>query len=124
MKLILAFTIAVCVTAADKNVAFTDAACTVAKLGTGIDASAIGEPVAAVALKPPVWVNAKANEPAHCSIDGSMAPIEKGTTAKPINFRILLPGSWSQRAAQRRALQPATRRQRQSVGCNPCAGPS
>ena len=75
----------------------TEADCTAAKLGTAIPVSAIGEPVSAVTLSPPVWTAASAALPARCSVDGAMAPVDPA--AKPILFRVLLPASWSSRAA-------------------------
>jgi hypothetical protein len=78
----------------------TEADCTAAKLGSTIPASAIGEPVSAVTLSAPVWTNTTNSTPAYCSVNGSMAPISKEANAKPINFRVVLPASWSRRAAQ------------------------
>ena len=68
------------------------------KVGTTIPASAIGEPVGGVTLSPPRWVEATANSVAHALVDGSIAP--KDPNGKPINFRVLLPASWSRRAIQ------------------------
>jgi hypothetical protein len=84
--------------AANKVIAETD--CVAGKLGESIPVASIGEPVAAVTLSAPVW-NAAANaNPAYCSIDGSMAPVDKSPTGKSIRFRVLLPASWRYRAAQ------------------------
>ena len=80
------------------NKALFEADCNSGKLGTTIPAGSIGEPVSAVTLKDPVWTPATEAIPAHCSVDGAMAPIDPN--AKPINFRVLLPASWSYRAAQ------------------------
>ena len=82
----------------NKTIAETD--CTADKLGTSIPVASIGEPVSAVTLNAPVWNAAANNDPAYCSIDGSMAPIDKSSTAKPILFRVVLPASWSYRASQ------------------------
>ena len=76
----------------------TAADCTAEKLGRDIAASAIAEPVRSVTLSPPSWVEA-AGGPAHCRINGSMAPLDAAATAKPINFSVVLPGSWNGRAA-------------------------
>jgi hypothetical protein len=38
--------------------------------------------------------------PAHCRIDGVLAPVDTAATARPINFRVILPASWNRRAAQ------------------------
>jgi feruloyl esterase len=73
--------------------------CTAGRVGT-IPVSAIGEPVSAVTLNAPRWVVAVGNAPAHCVIDGAIAPIDRSGTAKPLLFRVALPASWSRRAAQ------------------------
>ena len=78
----------------------TEADCTVRKLGTSIPASVIKEPVSGVELSAPRWNAATATVPAHCSVDGSMAPVDRSSTGKPIQFRVLLPASWNRRAAQ------------------------
>jgi hypothetical protein len=76
----------------DKIVTETD--CTAAKLGSTISVSAIGEPVSGVTLNIPEWTGSA------CTVNGSMAPVSKETNAKPINFRVVLPASWSRRSAQ------------------------
>jgi hypothetical protein len=83
-----------------RNKVIREADCTAAKLGSTIPVSAIGESVSGVTLKDPVWQGASGSNPAYCSVEGSMAPISKETNAKPINFRVILPASWSRRAAQ------------------------
>jgi hypothetical protein len=83
-----------------ENKAITEADCTAAKLGSTIPVSAIGEPVSSVTLNAPVWTRATDSNPAYCSVDGSMAPVDTRVNAKPINFRVVLPASWSHRAAQ------------------------
>ncbi len=80
--------------------AITEADCTVSKMGDSIPASAIGEPVSAVTLNAPHWNPAAGTAPAYCSVDGAIAPVGRSATAKPINFRVVLPASWSGRAAQ------------------------
>jgi hypothetical protein len=80
--------------------AITEADCTVSKMGDRIPASAIGEPVSAVTLNVPRWIPAAGTTPAYCSVDGAIAPVDRSATAKPINFRVVLPASWSGRAAQ------------------------
>jgi feruloyl esterase len=62
--------------------------------------SAIGEPVRSVALRAPSWIDAANDVPAHCRVDGVIAPVDTAGTAKPINFSVVLPASWSHRAAQ------------------------
>jgi feruloyl esterase len=81
------------------NIEITEADCSATKLGTSIPTSAIGEPVAAVTLSAPRW-NPAGNAPATCSIDGAMAPMDKSSYGRPINFRVVLPASWSRRASQ------------------------
>jgi hypothetical protein len=82
------------------NALITAANCTAVTLGTSIAPSAIGEPVRAVTLSEPSWIEAANNVPAHCRVNGSMAPIDMSPTARPINFSVVLPASWSRRAAQ------------------------
>jgi len=81
----------------NKTIAESD--CTAEKLGTSIPISAIGEPVAGVTLSAPRWVAAGAI-PAYCSIDGAIAPVDKSASGRPINFRVVLPESWSRRSSQ------------------------
>ena len=80
--------------------AMTTADCTAERLGTSVAPSAIGEPVRNVTLSAPSWVEATNGVPAHCRVNGSMAPIDSASTARPINFSVVLPASWSRRAAQ------------------------
>ena len=82
------------------NVTLAAEACTAARLGAAIPVAAIGEPVAAVTLAEPVWQAESATTPAYCRVDGLMAPVSAGPTARPIQFRVLLPASWNHRAAQ------------------------
>jgi len=84
------------VATADRVITAADV--TVEKVGTSIPADAIGEPVGGVTLSPPRWVEATANSVAYATVDGSIAP--KDPKGKPINFRVLLPASWSRRAIQ------------------------
>jgi len=74
--------------------------CTAATLGASIPVSAIGEPVAAVALAAPRWVAANGNAPAYCSVDGAMAPTDTSAHGRPINFRVVLPAAWTRHSAQ------------------------
>jgi hypothetical protein len=78
----------------------TEADCSTAKLGSSIPVSAIGLPVSAVTLDAPQWHAEAGNVPAYCGIEGSMAPVDKSPTAKPIRFGVALPASWAARAAQ------------------------
>ena len=82
------------------DVVITASDCTSAKAGTSIVPSAIGAPVGSVTLSAPVWVEAAGAAPAHCRVNGSMAPVDTSSTAKPINFSVALPASWAHRAAQ------------------------
>ena len=75
-------------------------ACTPEKTGGAIPVSSIGEPVAGVTLAAPRWVEATANSPAYCSIDGAMAPTDTSANGRPINFRVVLPASWTSHAVQ------------------------
>ena len=74
--------------------------CTTAKLGSDIPVASIGEPVAGVTLAAPRWVEATGNAPAYCSIDGAMAPTDTSSHGRPINFRVILPASWTSHAVQ------------------------
>jgi len=74
--------------------------CSSTKLGSAIPAASIGEPVAGVTLAAPRWVAATGNAPAYCSIDGVMAPTDTSTHGRPINFRVVLPATWSSHAVQ------------------------
>jgi feruloyl esterase len=74
--------------------------CTSTKLGTTIPVASIGEAVAGVTLVAPRWVEPTGNAPAYCSIDGAMAPTDTSSHGRPINFRVVLPASWSSHAAQ------------------------
>jgi feruloyl esterase len=82
------------------NKVLTEADCTPQKLGSTISVAAIGEPVEAVTLAAPRWVPAAGAAPAYCSIDGAMAPMDKSAYGRPINFRAILPASWSRRSVQ------------------------
>jgi hypothetical protein len=82
------------------EIRITAADCTAAKIGVSIAPSAIGEPVRAVTLAEPSWVESADAAPAHCRVNGNMAPIDTASTSRPINFSVVLPASWSRRAAQ------------------------
>ena len=82
------------------DVPITAADCTATRAGTAIETSAIGEPVRSVTLASAAWVEAANGAPAHCRVDGSMAPVDTASTARPINLRVALPASWNHRAAQ------------------------
>jgi feruloyl esterase len=86
--------------AASTATSITPAECTAARLGGSIPVGAIGEPVRSVMLSAPAWVEAANGAPAHCRIDGVMAPDSTDATARPINFRVVLPAAWNGRSAQ------------------------
>ena len=83
---------------ATSNKLITSADVTAEKVGTTIPASAIGEPVGDVTLSPPRWFEESGNSVAYALVEGVIAP--KDPDGKPINFRVLLPASWSRRAIQ------------------------
>lgn len=68
------------------------------KIGTSIPVSSIGEPVGSIKLYTPKWVEATDKNSAYAVVEGSVLSVDpKGW---PINFRVLLPSSWSRRAMQ------------------------
>jgi feruloyl esterase len=99
----VAFTILIPLAAiaqAPQNKTINPADCTVEKLGASIPISAIGLPVSGITLNAPQW-RAEANGvPPYCAIEGSMAPVDKSSSARPIRFAVAMPSSWSQRSAQ------------------------
>ena len=70
----------------------------ITKVGTSIPASSIGEPVSSVKLYEPKWIEAGNETPAYCVVEGSIFPVDPN--GWPVNFRVLLPASWLQRAVQ------------------------
>src|SRR5512133_1810698 len=68
------------------------------RTGISIPASAIGEPVGSVKLYAPRWIEATDAIPAYAVVEGSILPVDPN--GWPINFRVLLPASWSKRAIQ------------------------
>jgi len=68
------------------------------KAGTSIPVSSIGEPVGSVRLYEPRWIEAADPTPAYGVVEGSIFPVDPN--GWPINFRVLLPAGWSQRAIQ------------------------
>jgi pimeloyl-ACP methyl ester carboxylesterase len=68
------------------------------RAGASIPVSDIGEPVSLVKLYAPRWVEATDASSAYAVVEGSIFPVDpKGW---PINFRVLLPASWSLRSIQ------------------------
>ena len=84
-------------TGADRMV--TEAECTAPSLVATIAPKKIGEPVRSVTVQA-AWVAATSTVAAHCRVDGVFAPVDTASTARPINFRVILPASWNRRAAQ------------------------
>jgi feruloyl esterase len=82
--------------AAAENITITAATLTAEKVGTSIPVSSIGEPVSAVNLSEPRWVEGPNG--GYGQVDGVILPVDPA--GKPINFRVALPASWSRRAAQ------------------------
>jgi hypothetical protein len=80
------------------NKTITRLDCNSEKLGTSVPVSLIGEPVSAVALDKPLWTEANGSSGAFCLVTGSMAPIDKSATARPIKFAVKLPASWNYRS--------------------------
>jgi feruloyl esterase len=68
------------------------------KAGTSIPVSDIGEPVGSVKLYTPRWVESTDASPAYGVVEGSILPVDPN--GWPINFRVLLPATWSFRAIQ------------------------
>src|SRR5436190_2394473 len=81
---------------AEANVTVTAADLTAERVGSSIPVSAIGEPVSAVNLSQPRWVDNASG--GYGVVDGAIMPVDP--KSKPINFRVMLPASWSRRAAQ------------------------
>ena len=94
------FTSAISASSPEDNIVINEADCTIEKLGRAMSISDIGEPVSCVILKPPVWTDATNSSSGYCSVDGFMAPVSREPNAKAINFRVILPASWSRRSAQ------------------------
>lgn len=70
----------------------------ISKAGESIPAAEIGEPVGSVKLYQPRWVEATDVSQAYGIVEGSIFPVDPN--GWPINFRVLLPASWSHRALQ------------------------
>jgi feruloyl esterase len=85
--------------AGEANRIVTAADCTATSFVAPVAPSKIGEPVRSVTLQA-AWVEATDAAPAHCRVDGVFAPVGTVSTARPINFRVILPASWNRRAAQ------------------------
>jgi len=84
--------------AAGENKLITEADVTAERVGTSIPVSDIGEPVSAVKLSAPRWVSGSDSASSYAIVEGAILPIDPN--GKPINFRVILPASWSRRAIQ------------------------
>ena len=87
-------------TAIAATTTITAADCTAGRIGASIPTSSIGERVRAVTLASAAWNEATPSLPAHCRVAGSMAAVDSSSSARPINFEVVLPASWNQRAVQ------------------------
>jgi hypothetical protein len=84
--------------AAGENKIITEADVTAERVGTSIPESDIGEPVSGVKLASPRWVSGSDSASSYAVVEGAISPMDpKG---KPIQFRVILPASWSRRAIQ------------------------
>ncbi len=83
---------------AGENKVITESDATAERVGDSIPVSAIGEPVGAVKLSAPRWVAGPDVSSSYATVDGSILPVDPN--GKPINFRVILPASWSRRAIQ------------------------
>ncbi len=72
--------------------------CSKSALGNSIPIASIKEPVSGVSLNEPRWTAGNGATPAYCAVDGVISPVDQRSSAKPINFRVLLPAAWSGRA--------------------------
>ena len=93
---LLAEAVIICQTKVPTDIAITKA--DLIKAGTSIPASSIGEPVGSVKIYEPRWNDATDTTPAYGVVEGSIFPVDPN--GWPINFRVLLPAGWSQRAMQ------------------------
>src|SRR5690242_2015187 len=90
--------IAPAVAPVQKTLAETD--CSKSVFGSSVPIASIKEPVSGVTLNEPRWTAASGASLAYCAVDGAMTPLDQRSNAKPINFRVVLPASWSGRAVQ------------------------
>ena len=83
---------------ASGNKVITESDVAAERVGSSISVSVIGEPVSGVRLSAPQWVAGADANSSHATVDGSILPVDPN--GKPINFRVILPASWSRRAVQ------------------------
>jgi feruloyl esterase len=81
---------------AEKAITIAAADVTVERVGTSIPVESIGEPVSAVNLSPPRWVDGAGG--GYATVDGQIMPVDP--QGQPINFRVALPSNWTRQAAQ------------------------
>src|SRR4030095_14834966 len=88
VAVVLVFVSTACMTAAarqftksegDKTISEADR--TVETVGSAITISALAGRVSGITLNPPRWVAASGAMPAHCVVDGSMAPVDRAPSA-------------------------------------------
>jgi hypothetical protein len=84
--------------AAAENKIITEADVTSERVGPSIPVSDIGEPVSAVKLSAPRWVSGSDSASSFAVVEGTILPMDPN--GKPINYRVILPASWSRRAIQ------------------------
>jgi feruloyl esterase len=82
------------------TVAIVAADCTAVRVGAAIPNDRIGLPVRRVTLAEPQWVAETTTAAAHCRVNGVIDPVDASPTARPINFAVALPQTWSRRAVQ------------------------
>jgi len=83
-----------------QSLELTESVCTSAELAAAIGPERIGEPVSAVVLESLTWVAESGSTPAHCMVNGRLAPVDQSATARPIRFGVALPAEWNGRAIQ------------------------
>ena len=94
--LLLTGTVIFCQTKVPADIVITKA--DLIKAGTSIPVSSIGEPIGSIKIYEPRWIESTDVTPAYGVVEGSIFPVDPN--GWPINFRVLLPARWSQRAMQ------------------------
>ena len=83
---------------AAENKIITQTDVTPERVGESIPVSSIKEPVSSVKLSAPRWVAGSDAASGYAIVEGSIMPVDPN--GFPINFRVILPASWSHRAIQ------------------------